>query len=173
MSASRWERTRRAALRRAGYRSELSGRPGRLECHHIVPLDRGGEPYSLDNIRVLTRAEHIALHDNVAPDRAAWLARRRQTPGHRNEFGEFVPGLVVEEPFRASVQPLAIEHTDFVGGAMLSERVKVYVPEPDALVAAFEDRKADYVALADGRVFVVEESQSWLGHTRAILLRES
>ena len=92
----------------------------------------------------------------------------------RNDFGEFVPGDVVETAFRANVQPLAIEDTDFVGGSQLSERMKCYIPEPDALVAAFEDRKADYVALADGRVFVVEESRAWTGsHTRAILLRES
>ena len=78
-----------------------------------------------------------------------------------------MPGDVVETAFKASVQPLAIEDTDFVGGSMLSERMKVYVPEADALVAAFEDRKADYVALDDGRVFVVEESRSWTGsHTR-------
>ena len=105
------------------------------------------------------------------PDR---ITRRRQGPGRRNEFGEFVPGDVVETAFKASVQPLAIEDTDFVGGSMLSERMKVYVPEADALVAAFEDRKADYVALDDGRVFVVEESRSWTGsHTRAILLRKT
>lgn len=102
------------------------------------------------------------------------ITRRRQGPGRRNDFGEFVPGDVVETAFRASVQPLAIEDTDFVGGSMLSERVKVYIPAPDALVAAFEDRAADRVVLDDGRTFHVEESRSWTGsHTRAILLRES
>ena len=71
----RWARVRLAALRRAGYRSELSGRPGRLEVHHVVPLDKGSDPYSLDNLQVLTRAEHIALHerDHVHPGQAAWL----------------------------------------------------------------------------------------------------
>ena len=98
------------------------------------------------------------------PDR---ITRRRQEPGGRNEFGEFVPGAVVETPFPASVQPLAIEDKDFVGGSQLSERMKCYIPEPDALVAAFEDRAADRVVLDHGRTFHVEESRSWTGsHTR-------
>ena len=102
------------------------------------------------------------------------ITRRREFPGHRNEFGEWVPGGVEETPFRASVQPLALEDRDFVGGAQLSNRVKVYVPEADALVAAFENRSADRVVLSDGGVFSVEESRSWSGsHCRAILLRES
>ena len=72
----RWAATRRAALRRAGYRSEISGLAGKLECHHRVPLHRGGDPYSLDNILVCTRAEHIEIHrtEHDIPGRAAWRA---------------------------------------------------------------------------------------------------
>ena len=74
----RWARVRRAALQRAGYRSELSGRAGRLEVDHIVPLHRGGDPYELDNLQVLTRDEHIAKTrgENTRPDpeRDAWRA---------------------------------------------------------------------------------------------------
>ena len=72
----RWAAVRRAALRRAGYRSELSGRAGRLEVDHIIPLHRGGDPYALDNVRVLTRSEHISktAAENRKPDpaRDAW-----------------------------------------------------------------------------------------------------
>ena len=70
----RRELARRAALRRAGNRSELSGRSGRLEVHHRVKLEDGGDPYSLDNLMVLTRAEHIEIHrdDRSVPGRAAW-----------------------------------------------------------------------------------------------------
>ena len=59
---------------RSGYRSELSGRPGRLEVHHRVRLEDGGDPYSLDNLMVVTRAEHIELHrgDRETPGRAEW-----------------------------------------------------------------------------------------------------
>ena len=78
----RWAAARRAALRRAGYRSELSGRAGRLEVDHIVPLHRGGDPYSLDNLRVLTRAEHVlkTARENRRPDpeRDAWRALLRK-----------------------------------------------------------------------------------------------
>ena len=72
----RWARTRKLALRRAEYRSELSGRAGRLEVDHVVPLHRGGDPYSLDNVQVLTRDEHIrkTASENTRPDpaREAW-----------------------------------------------------------------------------------------------------
>ena len=70
----RWERARRAALERAGYRSELSGRAGKLEVHHHVALEDGGDPYALDNLQVLTRGEHIAAHRKPDPERDAWRA---------------------------------------------------------------------------------------------------
>lgn len=74
----RWAAARRAALRRAGYRSELSGLAGKLEVDHVVPLHRGGDPYSLDNLQVLTRVEHIrkTAAENRKPDRErdAWRA---------------------------------------------------------------------------------------------------
>lgn len=67
---------RRAALRRAGFRSELSGAAGRLEVDHIVPLHRGGDAYDLANLQVLTRDEHIrkTAGENRKPDpaRNAW-----------------------------------------------------------------------------------------------------
>lgn len=53
--------TRKKALERAGYRSELSGMAGKLEVHHKIPLDEGGDPYAMGNLMVLTRAEHIDL----------------------------------------------------------------------------------------------------------------
>ena len=56
----RWLRVRRLALERAGWRSELSGAAGVLEVDHDVPLHRGGNPYDLRNVQVLTRGEHIA-----------------------------------------------------------------------------------------------------------------
>ena len=72
----RWARVRKLALRRAGYRSELSGRAGRLEVDHIVPLHRGGDPYALDNVQGLTRDEHIrktaAENRKPDPERDAW-----------------------------------------------------------------------------------------------------
>ena len=120
------------------------------------------------------------------------ILRRRQAPGERNRVGEWIEGEIVETELRASVQPLALTDADAAGGVDLSERVKVYVPTaadieivPNrltwgddaitwggaALLAAFADREADRVLLADGREFVVEESRSWPQFTRATLLR--
>ena len=66
---------------------------------------------------------------------------------------------------------MSLEDADDAGGVSVSERLSVYVPEPDALSAAFEDSTADTVEV-DGLEYLVEQSQSWRGHhTRAILLR--
>ena len=74
----RWLHVRRLALERAGWRSELSGRAGVLEVDHRIPIARGGDPYNLDNLQVLTRAEHVAKtrRENERPDpaRAKWRA---------------------------------------------------------------------------------------------------
>ena len=42
--------------------------------HHKIPLDKGGDPYDLSNIEVLTVDEHIAHHrgDRATPGRDAW-----------------------------------------------------------------------------------------------------
>ena len=99
------------------------------------------------------------------------ITRRRQGPGGFDVHGEWKSGPVTEIELRASVQPLALEDADFVGGAQLVDRLKVYIPEPDALGAAFDDREADRVVI-DSCEYVVEESRSWPGsHTRATILR--
>ena len=99
------------------------------------------------------------------------ITRKRQLPGEFNDFGEFVAGATEEVELRANVQPLGNEDEDVLEGSRLDERLKVYVPEPDALVAAFEDRQADQV-IVDGNEYVVEKSRSWPGsHTRAVVLR--
>ena len=56
------------------------------------------------------------------------VIRRRQGPGARNQYGEFVPGQVVETVYPARVLPLTLEDSDFAGGVSLLERLKVYVP---------------------------------------------
>jgi hypothetical protein len=41
--------------------------------YHKVTLEDGGDPYALDNLQVLTRAEHIDLHRrDLTPAEAAW-----------------------------------------------------------------------------------------------------
>ena len=43
LKGSWWERIRRAAFERDGWRCCACGRPGRLEAHHVTPLHKGGE----------------------------------------------------------------------------------------------------------------------------------
>ena len=77
LNPKRWAMVRKMALARSGFRSEKSGKAGRLEVDHIVPLHRGGQEYDLDNVQVLTRAEHIAKtrqenRREPTPAEAAW-----------------------------------------------------------------------------------------------------
>ena len=101
------------------------------------------------------------------------ITRKRGTPGHRNEFGEWVPGTLEETEFRASVQPLTLEDSNNAGGVAVSERLSVLVPVAGALVAAFDDSTADKAEI-DGLEYTVESTQSWRrNHTRAIVIRET
>ena len=100
------------------------------------------------------------------------VTRRRTAPDSVNDFGEHVSGAVVETAFRASVQPLGVEDSELVGGSQLSERRVIYIPQPNALVAAFDDGAADHVVF-DSVDFVVTDSWSWAGHTKAHVLRET
>ena len=74
LSSARWEAVRKAAFRRDGYRCQQCGKPaGRAEAHHLVDLDRGGEPYDLGNISTRCRSCHIAYHRKpLSPEREAW-----------------------------------------------------------------------------------------------------
>ena len=66
-----WAALRRAALRRAGWRSERSGLAGRLEVHH----KNGREDNRLEALEVLTRSEHIDQHTtSLGWQRRAWGA---------------------------------------------------------------------------------------------------
>ena len=56
------------------------------------------------------------------------VVRRRQSAGAFDEYGEWVPGQIVTVALPASVQPLKLADSDFVGGVQLVERLKVYVP---------------------------------------------
>ena len=99
------------------------------------------------------------------------VTRRRTAPDSVNSFGEHVSGALVETAFRASVQPLGATDAELVGGSQLSDRRVIYIPQPNALVAAFDDGAADYVVF-DSVVFIVTDSWSWPGHTKAHILRE-
>ena len=55
----RWEHLRRAVLDAANWRCAKCGRYGN-EVDHIQPLDRGGDPWALENLQCLCRGCHIA-----------------------------------------------------------------------------------------------------------------
>ena len=61
LNARRWAAVRRAVLERDGYRCVECGRAGRLECDHVVPLQRepGQDVYDPNGLQTLCRACHI------------------------------------------------------------------------------------------------------------------
>lgn len=70
----RWERARRAALERDGWRCGTCGGAGRLEVHHVRALSAGGAAFELANLETMCRGCHIEHHrPAVPPERAAWL----------------------------------------------------------------------------------------------------
>ena len=62
IAGPRWERARRAALDRAGWRCESCGLARPLDVHHVEALHHGGAPYDLDNLRALCRDCHTVSH---------------------------------------------------------------------------------------------------------------
>ena len=77
LHAPRWAAIRRQVLARDGRRCRQCGRAGRLECDHIRPLRRGGDPYDPENLQAICRACHIAktAGENrrpLTPAEAAW-----------------------------------------------------------------------------------------------------
>ena len=56
----RWQYVRRQVFERDGWRCLRCGRAGRLECDHVLPLDRGGDPWDMANLQTLCRICHIA-----------------------------------------------------------------------------------------------------------------
>ena len=60
LNAHRWATVRRLVFVRDGWRCVMCGRAGRLECDHVIPLDRGGDPWDSNNLQTLCRSCHIA-----------------------------------------------------------------------------------------------------------------
>lgn len=70
----RWQRIRRVALDRDGWRCTQCGRPGRLEVHHKRALADGGPAFDLANLATLCRPCHFAAAPapQRPPEVAAW-----------------------------------------------------------------------------------------------------
>ena len=99
------------------------------------------------------------------------IIRVRTEGDLQDDYGRRIVPATVETEMKASVQPLDLEDSDFQGGVQLIERLKVYVPASEGdLLAAFDSGLGDEV-IYQGKVFKVEESRTWPGFTRAMLIR--
>ena len=80
LNARRWAAVRRAVFERDGWRCVMRPRPGRLECDHVVPLERepGQDPYDINGLQSLSRQCHIekTRRENRRPLTPAELAWR-------------------------------------------------------------------------------------------------
>ena len=77
LDRKRWERVRREVFDRDGWKCSLCGKYGRLECDHLVPLERGGDPWDLDNLQALCRRCHLGksrdeAREHMRPGARAW-----------------------------------------------------------------------------------------------------
>ena len=69
-----YQRMRRRILNARGWRCEDCGRAGRLELHHVIAVEDGGDD-SPDNLRALCRPCHFATDGRrPGPDRREWRA---------------------------------------------------------------------------------------------------
>ena len=59
LNKRRWSAIRIVIFERDGWRCVQCRKSGRLECDHVVPLSRNGEPYETDNLQTLCRGCHI------------------------------------------------------------------------------------------------------------------
>ena len=55
------------------------------------------------------------------------IIRRREMPGMRNAYGEWVPGETADVEMRAHVLPLKTEDADLEAGAQVRRRLKLFV----------------------------------------------
>ena len=83
----RWEFVRRAVFDRDGWRCVECGRPGRLECDDVTPLQRepGQAPWDPNGLQTLCRGCHVA--------KTATENRRELPPGWRALCDELRRGL--------------------------------------------------------------------------------
>ena len=73
ISGRRWDRSRRQAFDRDGWRCTRCGKSGALEVHHVRALHKGGDAYDLANLSAVCRSCHIARHRRaLTPAEAAW-----------------------------------------------------------------------------------------------------
>ena len=68
----RWGRVARAIKERDSYRCRSCKKPGKLEVHHIIPIEKGGPLFAPDNLLTLCRNCHIELHRGPRRPPTSW-----------------------------------------------------------------------------------------------------
>lgn len=68
----RWWQVKQVALAKAGHRCQKCGSAQSLACHHIKPILKGGDAFSLANIEVLCHECHVNCHWRRAPRDPEW-----------------------------------------------------------------------------------------------------
>ncbi|MCY4394984.1 MAG: HNH endonuclease signature motif containing protein [Rhodospirillaceae bacterium] len=79
LNTRHWAAIRRTVFNRDHWRCTSCGNAGRLECDHVKPLQRGGDPFDMSNLQTLCRSCHIekTRRENRRPQtpaEAAWRA---------------------------------------------------------------------------------------------------
>ena len=81
LNRRQWAHARRAALERDGMEvHENAPSAGRLEVDHVQPLDHGGQPFDLENLRTLCVSCHLDVTwaARVTPEQRIWRAYSRK-----------------------------------------------------------------------------------------------
>ena len=75
LSSRKWQRTRKAAFERDGYRCQVCKKHGKLEAHHVIEIHKGGDAWALNNVISACRDCHRKAHSKPeSPARAGWRA---------------------------------------------------------------------------------------------------
>ena len=86
----RWRVLRRRVFNRDSWRCQSCGRAGRLECDHIMPMQKGGAFWDMGNLQALCVGCHIAKTASENSHR-----KRALMPVHRREWRAMVEELTV------------------------------------------------------------------------------
>ena len=69
----RWRVLRRQIFERDGWRCGRCGKAGRLECHHVKPLHKGGAEWEPGNLMATCRSCHVEMHKRIlTPAERKW-----------------------------------------------------------------------------------------------------
>ena len=98
-----WD-VREHCLWRAGYRSEISGKQGILEVHHIIPRSQGGTD-NPSNLIVLTTEEHKAIHEGKLKIPKSKLEKIKilKDASHVSAIGWYIVNKLKEKQYNVEI----------------------------------------------------------------------